>query len=291
MTQTGLPEAAENLAIPDPLTFGRAAGVSLQLYKARFGSLAAVYVPGMLVASCLGLLIPSAAGSPVALLLSSFVFAVIMPAIIGAFLSAAGSVLLIPETSGRRPGLAGAWSALRGTRLQVFAGSLVTALIASLTVFALNVTGLIFLYLLIGPPILVQTIVFERKSLAEAWSAIKLRLARRWSRPLGYMLSYAFGFFFLVTALTIAALHLLDGLGLPIREAADGSSFVYFAAVPAVLQGLFSGLLLPFLTAMAVALYVDSTRPHTTPARPPSSPQSNPSTQTSSSRRPRKKRR
>lgn len=244
--------------IPPTLRLVDTVGVSWRLFKARAGALLAISVPAMIVFWMLPVLpvLVATKGRPQVLL---FLLYVLLPtiaeAVVGAWAHARCSTVMrahLPDdrtetgTHGPPPP--------RGMGRDVVLASIVIVPFAILALTAFYFMGFAVFYAIMGPPIVLQVIIFERKHVREAWTTTKQRLRGRWLTVIGYLLCFALTMLLFQTLFTSLVYGLLALAGASVTEASRIGQLALFN----LLQGLFAGLLLPFVVGAATALYWNS---------------------------------
>jgi hypothetical protein len=240
----------------DTKTFVQILGGGVSLYGRKFKQLAPAFV-ALGIATQLVLLSLSLAFvdsnsdlDPAYVFLSTIVrsLSVHLPATL---LSALSVVVLIDHITGARTSLSEARSRVRPLVSQLLAAGLYAAVLSLLGIF-LPTPIIMFpslMLALMGPPILVQVIAHERKTLQEALPRARSLWRRQLLRIFLYLLSMALGLTLVWLVLVLLA------------QGALASSGIEFSAFGEVLFGLGAGALfglsLPLMIAMSTLAYID----------------------------------
>jgi hypothetical protein len=240
----------------DTKTFVQILGGGVSLYGRKFKQLAppfvALGIAAQLVLLSLSVALVDATSdlSPAYLFLSTIVrsLSVHLPA---ALLAALSVVVLIDHITGARTSLSDARARIRPLVPQVLAAGLYGAVLSLLGIF-LPTPIIMFpslMLALMGPPIVVQVIAHERKTLQEALPRARSLWRRQLLRIFLYLLSIALGLTLLWLVLVLAAQGALASNGLEF----SGLGEVLFALG----AGALFGLSLPLMITMSTLAYID----------------------------------
>ncbi|CAN5774210.1 hypothetical protein BH18ACT15_BH18ACT15_08070 [soil metagenome] len=243
------------VVIPSTLRLVDTVAVSWRLYKARAGALLTISVPAMVVFWLLPVLpiLVAAKGRSQALLFVLYVLApTIGEAVVGAWAHGRCSIVMRSHLGDDEPRTEDqSEPSFTGIGRDFLLASVVIVPLAILALTAFYFMGFAVFYAIMGPPIVLQAIIFERKHIREAWTLTKQRLRGRWLTVIGYLLCFALTMLLFQTLLTSLVYGLLALAGASVTEASRVGQLTLFN----LLQGLFAGLLLPFVVAAATALY------------------------------------
>ena len=240
----------------DTKTFVQILGGGVTLYGRKFKQLAPPFV-ALGIATQLVLLSLSVAlvestsdVDPAYVFLSTIVrsLSVHLPA---ALLSALSVVVLIAHITGARTSLSEARSRIRPLAPQLLAAGLYAAVLSLLGIF-LPTPIIMFpslMLALMGPPIVVQVITHERKTLQEALPRARSLWRRQLLRVFLYLLSIALGLTLLWLVLVLVAQGMLASNGLEFSALGE----VLFALG----AGALFGLSLPLMITMSTLAYID----------------------------------
>lgn len=190
-----------------------------RLFRACFGRLVTVFVAGVAIAALLHLgivlfmLEVLDTGRTVQALAVSFAAQVTLSAVAGTLLVAIAAPVYIEHVSGRRAGADSGWKRLRpGLGYVVVAALYVAMPLLMLVLFLGQFIQILVLPAVIGPPILVQAIVWEGRDFRDGATRAKNLIAGHWGRVTSAMLVLALGpALFQIVALTVLG-GLLPGL-------------------------------------------------------------------------------
>jgi hypothetical protein len=262
------PGEGSAIAVPASLRLVDTVAVSWRLFRARAGTLLAVSIPAMTVFWLLPVLpiLVSAKGRAQALLFLVYVLLpTIAQAVVGAWAHGRCSSIMRPELGdGEAEEHTEPLEGGMGRDILLASVAIVPLAILALTAFYFM--GFAVFYAVMGPPIVLQAIIFERKHIQDAWRTTRQRLRGRWLTVIGYLLCFALTMLLFQTLLTSLVYGLLALAGASVTEASRTGQLALFN----LLQGLFAGLLLPFLVGAATALYWNAR--HSAPPPPRARP-------------------
>jgi hypothetical protein len=181
------------------------------------------------------------------------------PALVGSVLFAYATAVFDPGSGqGSAPGSAPGSALGRLTPVlgAVGGAAVLSAVLSLIVVLLLGAVGLLVQPLLLGPPVLLQAIVLERCSMAEAWTRTKAVLRRDARIPLHLLVAVAIiGLVGLVLLAVVAPLTT--------RLDPDTRTLVQLAVHGAIL-----GVTLPFVAAVGLHAYRAATGPAPRPGAP-----------------------
>ena len=240
----------------DTKTFVQILGGGVSLYGRKFKQLAPPFV-ALGIATQLVLLSVSVAFvdstsdlDPAYVFMSTIVrsLSVHLPA---ALLSALSVVVLIDHITGGRMNLADGRTRIRGLIPQLLAAGLYAAVLSLLGIF-LPTPIIMFpslMLTLMGPPIVVQVIAHERKTLQEALPRARSLWRRQLLRVFLYLLSIALGLTLVWLVLVLVAQGALASNGLEFSALGE----IIFALG----AGALFGLSLPLMVTTSTLAYID----------------------------------
>lgn len=234
---------------PGSLSFSTILAYSSRLYRAHLRTLFGLFALIALVMTAVPSLFVFDFAENVALPLY-LLLAVVLPAVLASIGFGLTASLLWNR---QRTGLAAEMHpvTLRGVidelgrhRNELLASALLSGMIALAVALFLGGLGLLLLGLFFGPPILVQVITVERKSMQEAWGRTRQLLRRKLARVLLYLLTVSLGIGLLSAVTLNAVFRMTEGMLEAARYVLLGGS-----------QVLIVGLTTPLLACASFACY------------------------------------
>lgn len=188
--------------------------------------------------------IPDALRLPLYLLVQ-----IVGPAILASVAMAVGSnVIWSRAYDGPAKTLGSAWRKVAPGLKEVLAASLLSGILSlTLALFLRNLAPLV-LYVVFGPPVLIQVVALEQRDLQGAWGRTRSLLAGRAGRTLLYLLTVAIGVALLSAVIVSLAYSLVADTGDVTRAVALN-----------IVNVLVLGLLFPYLNCAGFSIY-DSLR-------------------------------
>jgi hypothetical protein len=173
--------------------------------------------------------------------LLGLLIAIALPFVIGSVLFAVTSVVAVEEET-----VGSALSRLRALKRDLLAAGLLVAVIASFFAYFAADFALILEAVILGPPLVIQTIALERLHLRDAWPRTKQLAQRKWGQAISYLMMVVLG----VGVIGSLALSLVGSM---LLNASDAT----ITAVFLPLQALTKALAYPFVAMVQVALWLN----------------------------------
>lgn len=187
-------------AFPAPVRLDGYFAWTWRSVRACSGRLLTLYVAGVAAALLLHfgvvvfMLEVLEVGETVEALAVSFAAQVTLSTVIGSLLAAIAATVFVEHLAGRRAGADAGWRRLRPKLGHVVVASLYVAMpLLMLVLFLGQITQFVLLPAVLGPPVLVHAIVWERLDFREAATRTKNLLAGSWGRVLSALLVLAVG--------------------------------------------------------------------------------------------------
>lgn len=232
-----------------PVGFAGMASRSWHVYRATFPQLLALFGTLYLAINLVygGLLETIASGPPsVASLALNYVFAYVLPALLGSFAFAATAPLVESALLGRPPVLGAALAATRHRVADLLPGATMATLVAVvLGSFNLDLLGLPFVFY--GPPVVAQVLMLEEGGYRRSGTRTRALASGNTLRLLGYFFTVAVGIAWLLDLGTRGTLAGLVGT----------APHVAAVMLALTVRGLLFGFLLPFLACAMTVMYFD----------------------------------
>jgi hypothetical protein len=233
-------------AFPGPVRFNQFLAWGARLYWAELGRLVPLFFVGYLVAMSVGAAGGATRRAVASVDLVIYLVTVLSLAMVGSVLVVIAGVLMAGNLAGEPPSLADALGMLKGRMRDVVAGALIVGAIAIPALQIFGDFGLVFVFMLLGPPVVGHVIALERKRLKDAWPRAKSLLAGHTARIFLYLWSVALLLTLIMLVGWISAFNVAAELG----GAAGAAAGLALAAAVA-------GILMPFLAALSLVVYFD----------------------------------
>jgi hypothetical protein len=176
----------------------------------------------------------------------SFLVRVVFPAFLASIGIAFATVIFHGDAAGDEPSSGSVTRRLADDARDLGGAGLLSGILGLTMVVLLGGVGLFMLPLFFGPPILVQVITLEHRSLVDGWYRTRALMAGSWARVILVIAVVVLG-----TAL--AGTLVLTGGFVLTREMSDVGRAISFT----VLQSLVAGVTLPYLAAISFVTYAD----------------------------------
>ena len=190
----------QSASFPAPVRIDGYFAWSWRLFRACFWRLATVFVASVAIASLvhLGIVLFMLeildTGRTVQALAVSFAAQVSLSAVAGTLAAAIAAPVFLDEIAGRRSGADSGWRRLRPNLGYVVVSALYVAMpLLMLVLFLGQIIQVLLLPALIGPPVLVQAILWEDRDFRDAATRAKNLLAGSWGRVASALLVLAIG--------------------------------------------------------------------------------------------------
>lgn len=213
-------ETASERVFPAPVRTAGYARWTWRLFRAGFASLAPVFVGAVILVRLIhfGVILFLSevldARHTVGALAVSLAAGVLLATVAGSLLSGLASFVFIRRLSGAPANGSGGWARLRPRLGHVVVSALYVSMpLLALLLFLGPVVHYVLLPAVLGPPILVQAIVWEHRDFREAASRAKNLLGGSWGRVISTLLMVALGGALLQVVLLTAETRLLSGPG------------------------------------------------------------------------------
>lgn len=247
--------ATEAATFPAPVRIDGYLAWTWRLFRASFLRLAPVFAAGVLFAfvgyyAGVVLIVEGLeVDASVEALAVAFAARVMLSTIAGTLLAAIAATVYLERLAGRSPGADAGWRRLK----PMFGHAMVAALYLAmplllLVLFLGEITNILLLPALLGPPVLVHAIVWEQLEFREAAGRAKNLLAGNWARVISALFVLAVG----PALVQILALGLLENF-LPDLTDADLAAGLWAAIVVAVA----TAPVWLFTTAAGTVAYLD----------------------------------
>jgi hypothetical protein len=171
-----------------------------RLFRATFWRLATVFVAGVAAAALLhfgivvGMVEVLEVRQTVEALAVSFAAQVTLSTVAGTLLAAIAATVFVEQVAGRRAGADDGWRRLKPKLGHVVVAALYVAMpLLMLVLFLGQITQLLLLPAVLGPPVLVQAIVWERLDFRDAAARAKSLVSGHWGRVASGLLVLAIG--------------------------------------------------------------------------------------------------
>lgn len=199
MTDPGpAPERAPSF--PAPVRIDGYFAWTWRLFRACFLRLAPLYLGGAALAGLLyvGIVVFMVAGldaaASVEALAVAFAAQVMLSTVFGTLLAAIAAPVFVEQLAGTRIGSDEGWRRVRPRFGHVVVAALYVAMpLLTLVLFLGQITQFVLLPALLGPPILVQAVVWERLVFRDAATRAKNLLSGHWGRVISALLLLALG--------------------------------------------------------------------------------------------------
>ncbi|HEV2754633.1 MAG TPA: hypothetical protein VG318_02500 [Actinomycetota bacterium] len=195
---TSLPSSAQ--PFPAPLRIGGYVRWTWRLFRSTFVRLVFVFVGGVALLRLLQFLVGVAVGGVAAdddsVGAAAFLLAatVVIAPVVGSILVAIATPVFAGELGGLRVGSSTGWRNVRARLGAVAVGGLYVAIpVLALLLFFGGIVRIVVLPAVLGPPILVHAIAWERKDFRDAMTRTMNLLSGQWGRVLSALLLLALG--------------------------------------------------------------------------------------------------
>lgn len=224
------------------------------MFRACFARLVTVFLGGVTLAALVYLGVTAFvvevlnAGSTIEGLAARFATQVIVSTVCGTLLAAIAVVVFVEQIAGRRAGADAGWRRTRAKLGHVVVSALYVAMpLLVLDLFLGRITEFVLLPAVLGPPVLVQAIVWEHLDFRDAATRAKNLLAGSWGRVISGLLLITLG----------AALVQLLVLGVAGELLPRASSGVAAAVWQAIFVVVTTALVWLFAAAASTVAYLD----------------------------------